>query len=110
MSHWMLESLGEMRGKALHEATRALRERPDEVYAVFAQATGYSLDAVKFLVEKGFDAYFDPKDSAPSVKSMTEIFEVLEKYGIIKAEGSVASAMKELVHPEFVEKVLARTK
>ena len=23
MSHWMLESLGEMRGKALHEATRA---------------------------------------------------------------------------------------
>lgn len=97
--------------EALHEATRALRERPDEVYAVFAQATGYSLEAVKYLVGNGYNAYFDPKDTAPSVKSMTQIFELLEKYGIVsKGQGSVDAALKELVHPEFVEKVLARTK
>ncbi len=94
--------------ESLHEATRALRERPDEVYAVFAQATGYTLDAVKFLVGNGYNGYFDPKDTAPTVKSMTELFDVLEKYGIVKAEGNVPAAMKELIHPEFVEKVLAR--
>lgn len=94
--------------ESLHEATRALRERPEEVYAVFAKATGYSLESVRFLVSKGFNAYFDPKDSLPSVKSMTEIFQALEKYGIIKAEGSVDAAIQQLVHPEFVTKVLAR--
>jgi len=96
--------------EALHEATNVLRERPDEVYAVFAKATGYTLEAVKFLVGNGYNAYFPPKDTAPSAKSMTEIFRVLEKYGIVKGDGSVDKAIKEMVRPEFVEKVLARTK
>jgi ABC-type nitrate/sulfonate/bicarbonate transport system substrate-binding protein len=96
--------------EALHEARRALQERPDEVYAVFAKATGYTLDAVKFLVGNGYNGYFPPNETAPSVKSMTQIFRVLEEYGIVKGDGDVDAAMKELVHPEFVEKVLARTK
>ena len=96
--------------EALHEATRALQDRPEEVYAVFAQATGYTLDAVRFLVGKGYNGYYDPKDTAPSVKSMTQMFEVLEKYGIVKAEKPVGPTMQGLVHPEFVEKVLAKAK
>ncbi len=96
--------------ESLHEATRVLRERPDEMCAVFARATGYTLEAVKFLVEKEHDAYFDPKDTAPSVKSLSEIYAVLAKYGIVKPDASVDTALKNLVHPEFVQKVLARTR
>ncbi len=96
--------------EALHESTKVLQERPDEVYAVFANATGYTLEAVKYLVGNGFNAYFAPKDTAPSAKSMTQIFRVLEEYGIVKGEGDVDKAIKDLVHPEFVDKVLARTR
>ena len=96
--------------EALHEATEALRKNPEEVYQVFAKDTGYSLDAVRFIVEKQYDAYFDPKDSAPNVENMTRIFEVLEKYGIIKADKPIGPVIKDLVHPEFVEKVLAKSK
>lgn len=65
---------------------------------------------MRFLVGKGYNAYYDPKDTAPSVKSMTQMFEVLEKYGIVKADRPVGPAMRELVHPEFVEKVLAKSR
>ncbi|MGE0314254.1 MAG: ABC transporter substrate-binding protein [Lautropia sp.] len=94
--------------ESLHEATRALREKPDEVHAVFAAATKYKPEAVKFIIEKGFNAYFDPKDTAPSVKAMHEIFTVLEEHRIVKADGDIRPALEALVHPEYVEKVLAK--
>jgi sulfonate transport system substrate-binding protein len=96
--------------EALHEATDALRKNPEEVYQIFAKATGYSLEAVRFLIEKKYDVYFDPKDSAPNVANMTYIFQVFEKYGIIKADKPIGPVMQALVHPEFVEQVLAKAK
>lgn len=94
--------------ESLHESTIALRERPDEVYAIFAAATKYRPEAVKFIIEKGFNAYFDPKDSAPSVNAMLDIFNVLEENKIVKADGDIKPALDALVHPEYVEKVLAK--
>ncbi len=96
--------------ESLHEATHALRERPQEVYAVFAGATGYKPETVSFLVGEGFNAYFDPKDSAPSVKAMKEIYDVLEEHRIVRSDGPIEPALKALVHPEYVEKVLAKSK
>ena len=96
--------------EALHEATAALRKDPEAVYEVFAKDTGYSLEATRFLVEQKYDVYFDPKDSAPSVATMTGLFEVLEKYGILKADKPIGPVLKALVHPEFVEQVLAKAK
>lgn len=96
--------------EALHEATRALRQNPQEVYEVFSKATGYSLESVRFMIEEKHSTHFDPEDTAPSVKNMVEIFEILKKYGVVKADKPVEPVMKELVHPEFVEKVLAKTK
>jgi len=96
--------------EALHEATEALRKNPEDVYKVFAKDTGYSLDAVRFIVEKKYDVYFDPKDSAPSAANMTHIFDVFAKYDIIKVDKPMGPVIQELVHPEFVEQVLAKAK
>ena len=96
--------------ESLHEATEALRNTPEDVYNVFAKDTGYSVDAVRFIVEKKYDVYFDPKDSAPSVTNMTHVFEVFEKYGIIVADQPIGPVMQKLVHPEFVEQVLKNGK
>ncbi len=96
--------------EALHESTRALRQNPEEVYKVFAKDTGYSLDAVRFLVGKQYDAYFDPKDTAPSADNMLNLFNVLKKYNIIKVSQPIGPVLQKTVHPEFVEQVLAKTK
>jgi sulfonate transport system substrate-binding protein len=96
--------------EALHEATQALRKDPEAVYQAFAAGTGYSLDAIRFIVEQKYDVYFDPKDTAPSVDNMTRIFEVFEKYGILKADKPVGPVIQSLVHPEFVEQVLAKSR
>jgi len=96
--------------EALHEATAVLRKDPEAVYQAFAKNTGYSLEAVRFLAERKYDVYFDPKDTAPSVATMTGLFEVLEKYGILKADKPIGPVLKALVHPEFVEQVLAKAK
>ena len=92
--------------ESLHEATQALRQRPDEVYAVFAKATGYTPEAVKFLVGQGFNAYYDPKDTAPSAAALTTLFQTLEKYEIMKSDRPIGAAMQSIAHPEFVEQVL----
>lgn len=94
--------------EALHEATETLHKMPEEIYKIFAKDTGYSIDAVRFIVEKKYDIYFDPKDTAPSVDNMTAIFKVFEKYGIIKADQPVEPVMQKLVHPEFVEQALKK--
>ncbi len=96
--------------EALHEATEALRKNPEDVYPSFGKDTGYSPEAVRFLVEEKYDVYFDPKNSAPSVANMTTIFEVFQKYGIIKSDQPIGPVLEALVHPEFVEQVLARKK
>ncbi len=96
--------------EALHEATGVLRQHPEEVYQVFAKDTGYSLDAVRFLVEKQYDAYFDPKDTAPSADAMLALFDVLQKYGIIKVDQPMGPVLQATVHPEFVHQVLAKAK
>ena len=85
---------------------QALRQRPEEVYAVFAKATGYTPDAVKFLVGQGFNAYYDTKDTAPSAAALTTLFQTLEKYEILKSDRPIGPAMQSIAHPEFVEKVL----
>jgi hypothetical protein len=93
---------------ALHEATRKLHENPQDVYEVFAKETGYSLDAVKFMIEKKLSTHFDPKDTAPSAQNMTEIFKILERYNVVKEDKPIEPVLKALVHQEFVEKVLAK--
>lgn len=94
--------------ESLHEATKFLREQPEEAYNIFAQATGYSLDSIRFMIEKGYVAHYDPALTAPAGKDMTAIFRVLEKNGIVKDDGKAEDAINAMVDPKFVEKVLAK--
>jgi sulfonate transport system substrate-binding protein len=93
--------------ESLHEATKVLREQPDEMYAVFAQATGYSLEAIRFLVNEKYEFYYDTKDTAPSAANLQQLFDSMAKYDIIKSDRPIKPVLEALVHPEFVEKVLA---
>ena len=96
--------------ESLHEATQALRTKPEEVYAVFAKATGYTPEAVRFLVGQGFNGYYDPKDTAPSAAALTTLFQTLEKYEILKSDRPIGPVLQSVAHPEFVEKVLRKGK
>lgn len=93
---------------ALHEATRMLQTNPEEVYAVFAKATGYTVESLRFMIKEGYNAYYDPKDTAPSVAAMKQTFDVLEKYGVVTATKPIDPVLQALIHPEFVNKVLAK--
>ncbi|MFI5015351.1 MAG: ABC transporter substrate-binding protein [Hyphomicrobiales bacterium] len=96
--------------ESLHEATRVLREKPEEVYGVFAQATGYDVDAIRFLVKENYEFYYDPKDTTPSAANLQQLYDVMAKYDIVKSEKPIKPVLEALVHPEFVEKVLAKAK
>ena len=95
---------------SLHEATRMLHQEPDEVYKIFAAATGYTVPEVSFILKGGYDAYYEPKDTAPEAQALLKIFNILTKYNIIRSTGNIEDTLKNLVHPEFVEKVLASEK
>jgi sulfonate transport system substrate-binding protein len=95
---------------ALHEATSVLRQKPEEVYEVFARATGYQLDAVRFLVKENYEFYYDPKDTPPSSAVLLQLFETMQKYGIVSSDKPIKATLDALVHPEYVEKVLTKNK
>ena len=94
--------------ESLHEATRLLRENPQEAYGILATATGYTPEAIAFMIEGTYVAHYDPEITAPSADDLTTIFNVLAKEGIVTDSGNAAEAIKAMVHPEFVEKVLAK--
>jgi sulfonate transport system substrate-binding protein len=96
--------------ESLHEATMVLRQNPEEVYAVFAQATGYSIESIRFMIKENYEFYYDPKDTAPSAEKLQELYDLMAKYDILKSDKPIGPILKELVHPEFVEKVLAKSK
>jgi len=96
--------------EALHEATGALRQNPEDVYDVFARATGYDIEAVRFLVKEKYEFYYDPADTAPSAAVLLQLFETMQKYGIVSSDKPIKATLEALVHPEYVEKVLAKGK
>lgn len=94
--------------ESLHEATRILRENPEEAYQILAKASGYSVDAVRFMLEKKLSTHYDPELTAPSADDIMKIFTVLAQHGIVKDEGNAEKDIRAIIHPEFVEKVLAK--
>lgn len=92
--------------EALHEATRFMRENPQEAYEIFAEATGYSVEAISFMIENGYVAHYDPEDSAPSLDSMMEVFNALLEYEIVRDMGNAAADIANAIEPKYVEKVL----
>lgn len=94
--------------ESLHEATRILREQPEEGYRILSEASGYSLDAVRFMLEEKMSTHYDPELTAPSADDIMKIFNVLAEHQIVKDEGKAEADIRGIVHPEFVEKVLAK--
>jgi ABC-type nitrate/sulfonate/bicarbonate transport system substrate-binding protein len=94
--------------EALHEATRVLRQTPEDVYGVFASATGYSIASIRYMIKESYEFYYDPKDTAPSAATLQTLYDVMTKYDIVSSDKPIGPLLKDLAHPEFVEKVLAK--
>lgn len=93
--------------KALHEATRLLREKPDEVAQIFAKATGLTPEVNGYVIKNGYFVYFDPKDTVPSREAIKKMIAMLTEHKVVKIEKNVDALLTNLVHPEYVEKALA---
>ena len=92
---------------ALHEAVRFVRENREEAYEIFAEATGYSFDAVAFMLDNEFVTHYDPELSAPSEDAIIDIFRAFEEHGIVRDMGDAEADIRATVDPSFVEDVLA---
>lgn len=93
--------------EALHEATRFVRENPQEAYEILANATGYSVDAVSFMIENEYVAHYDSENTAPSADVMLEVFNALLKHDIVRDMGNAEADIRNAIDPKYVEKVLA---
>jgi aliphatic sulfonates family ABC transporter substrate-binding protein len=94
--------------RAMHEARALLRTQPDEVIAIFSRSTGLPPEASAFVVKNNYFVYFEPKDTMPSRDALKQMLELLMEHKVIKIDKNVDAVLAGLVHPEFVEKALAK--
>ncbi|MGB3500680.1 MAG: ABC transporter substrate-binding protein [Mesorhizobium sp.] len=94
--------------ESLHEATRFMREQPEEAYKILSAASGYSLEATSYMLEQKLSTHYDPEITAPSADDIIKIFDILVKNNVVKDEGGAEAKIRSIVHPEFVEQVLGK--
>jgi ABC-type nitrate/sulfonate/bicarbonate transport system substrate-binding protein len=94
--------------EALHEATNMLRDEPEEVSKVFATATGLAPEVTRYTTDNHYFVYFDPADTMPTKESIQEMFAILTQHGVVKDVDNLDAVLDNFVHPEFVQKVLAK--
>lgn len=94
--------------ESLHEATNILRETPEEGYRILAEASGYSVEAVRFMLEEKLSTHYDPELTAPIADEIVNIFNVLKEHDIVKDEGNAEEDIRAIISPQFVETVLSK--
>ncbi|MBE2278496.1 MAG: ABC transporter substrate-binding protein [Rhodobacteraceae bacterium] len=94
--------------ESLHEAIRFETEHPDEAYEIYSKASGYPVEAVRFMLENGFVSHYPAADSAPSADAMIKVFRAFEENDIVRDLGKAEDDIRAAVDPSFVEEVLAK--
>lgn len=95
---------------ALLEARRALDENPDDVYGVLAEATGYTPETIKFMIENKYTGHFDGEMVVPDAEAFKSAYEIFDKQGAIQSPVPLGPVLDKIVKPEFAKEALAARK